>query len=444
MDRESHDFPSEDLPYTVEKLKRRGIVARLFYGAGLRKLENDYLNPKHGDVLASQRRYRRYLAGDKRIVVEASWAAWWPLILAGTTPALAGITLVGVFGWHQISPYVAEADLVISRLIGYRGIPAGGLQFISDQINFAPVVDYVVIEHDAKDDTTVQKAFHYQTKSAGFNRGECSVQYEQIVQMNGNTLFSGNVVLPLRENLSVSVLTGEQIITRELAANGRPWVVAEKVQPEVYVTYVKRGAGDNLFFFRNRAEAARMARTIDDTMRMCGVNGVPSGSAGNGPATSVSTQQESTPSRLINPSPEEPIAPSAASTTEARNPANDNSQDTEVGQDLSMKLQALLAQAEQQFDAGQYRDAAATTEAILELEPGNVSAQRMHAVSLRNLATVTAADAAEAQGGPPPPSGQVAQATPFPAPVPYSPPIAAPCVAGCYRSSRDVRHVGGR
>jgi hypothetical protein len=53
MGRTPDDFPHEDLPYTFEKLKRRGIVARLYYGAGLRKLENDYLNPKHGDVLAS-------------------------------------------------------------------------------------------------------------------------------------------------------------------------------------------------------------------------------------------------------------------------------------------------------------------------------------------------------------------------------------------------------
>jgi hypothetical protein len=114
MDRESDDFPGEDLPYTMEKLKRRGIVARLYYGAGLRKLEDDYLNPKRGDVLASQRRYRRYLAGDKRVVKEASLAAWSPLILAAVTPVLIGITMIGAFAWQQVSPYLMAASQTIS------------------------------------------------------------------------------------------------------------------------------------------------------------------------------------------------------------------------------------------------------------------------------------------------------------------------------------------
>ncbi|CAE6705888.1 hypothetical protein R69776_00863 [Paraburkholderia nemoris] len=306
MDRESHDFPSEDLPYTMEKLKRRGIVARLYFGAGLRKLEDDYLNPKRGDVLASQRRYRRYLAGDKRIVKEASLAVWSPMILAALIPTLAVVILAGTLGWQIVSPYITGASQTISTLIGSH-----------------------------------------------------------------------------RASADVSTATPAANSESSATDTTKPAIAADQ-------------------------------------------GGSPASDAA-APAQQLYIQ-----------------APSAASTTEASNPANDNSQDTEVGQDLSMKLQALLAQAEQQFDAGQYRDAAATTEAILEIEPSNVSAQRMHAASLRNLATVTAADAAEAQGGAPSPPGQVAQATPFPAPVPYNPPIAAPCVAGCYRNSRDVRHLGGR
>jgi hypothetical protein len=282
-DRESHDFPSEDLPYTKEKLKRRGIVARLYFGAGLRKLEDDYLNPKRGDVLASQRRYRRYLAGDKRIVKEASFAVWSPLILAAVTPALAGIIFFGTLGWQIVSPYITGASQTISNLTGSHGASA-----------------------------------------------------------------------------DVSTATPAASSDSSATDVAKPAIAADQ---------------------------------------------------GSSPASDAAAPAQQS---YIQ-------APPAASTTEAGNPANGNSQDTEVGQDLSMKLQALLAQAEQQFDAGQYQDAAATTEAILEIEPGNVSAQRMHEASLRNLATVTAADAAEAQGGPPPPSGQVVQATPFPAPVCYVP-----------------------
>lgn len=300
MDRESHDFPSEDLPYTMEKLKRRGIVARLYFGAGLRKLEDDYLNPKRGDVLASQRRYRRYLAGDKRVVKEASLAVWSPLILAAVTPALIGITIIGAFAWHIVSPYITGASQTISSLTGSHGASAD-------------VPTAIPVESSDSSATDVVK----------------------------------------------------------------PAIAADQ---------------------------------------------------GSSPASDAAAPAQQS---YIQ-------APPAASATDASNPANGNSQDPEIGQDLSVKLQALLAQAEQQFDAGQYRNAAATTEAILEIEPGNVSAQRLHAASLRNLATETAADTTEARGVSPESSGSEVQVAPLPAPVPYSPAIAA------YRNSPYGRHVGGR
>ncbi len=309
MDRAPHDFPRDDLPYTVEKLKQRGIVARLFYGAGLRKLENDYLNPKHGDVLASQRRYRRYLAGDKRIVAEASWAAWGPLMAAAVTPVLFGITVLVVLVHQALAPYIAAVDQTISRVVGDHGAPAST-----------------------------------STATTG-------------------TSPDGSV--------------GNQI----------------------------------------QSNAA-------------------TGSADNSASTATASTQQP-----YNQAP--PVAPPAAA-AEANNTEAGDTQDSEIGQDLSMKLQALLAQAEQQFDAGQYQNAAACTEAILEIEPGNVRAQRLHAASLRNLATVAAADATEAQGVSQSPVGPVAQAAPFPVPAPYNPAIAAPCVVGCHRNSPYGRHVGGR
>jgi hypothetical protein len=275
-------------------------VARLYFGAGLRKLEDDYLNPKRGDVLASQRRYRRYLAGDKRVVKEASLAVWSPLILAAVTPALIVITIVGTLAWRIGLPYITGASQAISSLTSSHGASAD----VSTAIPAA-----------SSDSSTTDLDTH--------------------------AIAAGPATDP--------------------ASNA-----AAPAQPAYIHT------------------------------------------------------------------------PPAASTTDVSNPANGNSQDPEVGQDLSMKLQALLAQAEQQFDAGQYRNAAATTEAILEIEPGNVSAQRLHAASLRNLATETAADTTEARGVSPESSGSEVQVAPLPAPVPYSPAIAA------YRNSPYGRHVGGR
>jgi hypothetical protein len=277
-DRESDDFPGEDLPYTMEKLKRRGIVARLYYGAGLRKLEDDYLNPKRGDVLASQRRYRRYLAGDKRVVKEASLAVWSPVILAAVTPVLIGVTMVGAFAWQQVSPYLKAASQSVSS-------------------------------RDSARDTAA--ASSPPTSAASPN------------SVAGNTAQSAVVAAPADSSAS----------------------------------------------------------------------------------DAVASQQS--PGQT----------PVAAPTADADDPTNGNGQDTQVGQDSSSKLEAQLAQAEQQFDAGQYENAAATTAAILAVEPGNVSAQRLHAASLRNLATVTAADSAEARGFPPVPSGPKAQAAFFPAQV---------------------------
>ncbi|WP_128972427.1 hypothetical protein [Burkholderia pseudomallei] len=307
MDRESHDFPSEDLPYTIEKLKRRGIVARLFYGAGLRKLENDYLNPKHGDVLASQRRYRRYLAGDKRVVVEASWAAWSPLILAGITPLLCVLTISAAVAWSVLQPFVMAAKQEISRLLPSQDQPS----------------------------TTI-------VSSAG-------------------------------------------------AIIGTPAVGAI-------------GSADR----QPRAQAS-------------------AGMVGSAVSNAAPTAQES-----AGP------AQSSTSATAADNQPSGRAPETEIGQDQAVKLQALLAQAEQQFDAGQYQNAAATTEAILAIEPGNVSARRLHAASLRNLATVTAADAAAAQSVSPTPSGSSAQAAFFPAPTPHHQAIAV------YGNSPYGRHGGGR
>jgi hypothetical protein len=109
----------------------------------------------------------------------------------------------------------------------------------------------------------------------------------------------------------------------------------------------------------------------------------PSGSAGNQIQSSAATgspdNSASTGTASIQQSNIQ--APPTASTADASNPENGNSQAPEIGQDLSMKLQALLAQAEQQFDVGQYQNAVATTEAILEIEPENLSAQRLHAAS---------------------------------------------------------------
>lgn len=302
MDRESHDFPGEDLPYTMEKLKRRGILARLYYGAGLRKLEDDYLNPKRGDVLASQRRYRRYLAGDKRVVKEASLAVWSPVILAAVTPVLIGVTMIGAFAWQQVSPHLKAASQSVSSRDPARDTAAGS----------SPAT------------------------SAG--------------------------------------------------------------SPD-------SAAG-------NAAQSAVVAAPADS------------------PASDAVASQQS-PGQT----------PVAAPTADAGDPTNGNGQDTQVtqvGQDSSSKLEAQLAQAEQQFDAGQYENAAATTAAILAVEPGNVSAQRLHAASLRNLATVTAADSAEARGVPPGTSVPTAQATFFPAQVPHHQAIAA------YGNSPYGRRGGGR
>lgn len=287
----------------MEKLKQRSIVARLFYGAGLRKLENDYLNPKHGDVLASQRRYRRYLAGNKRIVAEASLAAWGPLILAAVTPALFGITALVVLAHQAFAPYVAAVDRTISRLVGDHGAPAST--------------------------STATTA-----ASAGGSAG--------------NKIQSS-------------------------AATGSP---------------------DNL------------AST-----------------------PTASTQRSSV---------QVPTDALPASASDANDTETGDIPDSEIGQDLTMKSQALIAQAEQQFDAGQYQSAAATTAAILEIDSGNVSAKRLYAASLRNFATVTAADATETPGVSHPPSGPAALVTPFPAQTPYNPAISA------YRNSPYGRHVGGR
>jgi hypothetical protein len=166
----------------------------------------------------------------------------------------------------------------------------------------------------------------------------------------------------------------------------------------------------------------------------------PSGSAGNQIQSSAATgspdNSASTGTASIQQSNIQ--APPTASTADASNPENGNSQAPEIGQDLSMKLQALLAQAEQQFDVGQYQNAVATTEAILEIEPENLSAQRLHAASLRNLATVTAADATNAQAVSPSPSGTVAQADSFPPPGSYNPAIVE------HRDSPYGRHVRSR
>ncbi|WP_146120231.1 hypothetical protein [Paraburkholderia sp. BL21I4N1] len=280
----------------MEKLRQRGIVARLFYGAGLRKLENDYLNPKHGDVLASQRRYRRYLAGDKRIVAEASWAAWGPLMVAVVTPALFGVTALVLLAHHALAPYAAVVDQKILELAGRHSIP------------------------------TVAPAATPQGSSQN--------------QMQPN------------------VATGS---TNEPVSNAMPLTRQSDVE-----------------------------------------------------------------------------VPPATSATDANNAGTGDTQDSEIGQDLSMKLQALLAQGEQQFDTGQYQNAAATTEAILEIEPDNVSARRLHAAALRNVDTVAAADATEARGVSPSLPGPVAHSVPFSTRGPSGPPIAV------YGNSPYGRHVGGK
>jgi hypothetical protein len=300
MESEPDDFPGEDLPYTVEKLKRRGFVARLYYGAGLRKLEDDYLNPKRGDVLASQRRYRRYLAGDKRVVEEASLAVWSPLILAAVTPVLIVVTMIGAFAWKELSPYLAGAN-----------------QTVSSQVS----------SHE------------------------------------------GNVGMP----------TATPVASPDGAAGNA-------AQPTV------------------------------------------AGTAADSPTSDSAAPVQQTDVQM----------PAAPSTVDASSPPDGNSQDAQVGLDLSAKSQALLAQAEQQFDAGQYQDAAATTEAILEVEPENVSAQRLHAAALRNLATVTTANAAAEQGVSTVPSGPTAQTAPLPGAAPCNPTIAG------YQNSSYGRHIGGR
>jgi hypothetical protein len=276
------------------------FVARLYYGAGLRKLEDDYLNPKRGDVLASQRRYRRYLAGDKRVVEEASLAVWSPLILAAVTPVLIVVTMVGAFAWKELSPYLAGAN-----------------QTVSSQVS----------SHE------------------------------------------GNVGMP----------TATPVASPDGAAGNA-------AQPTVAGTAADSPASDS----------AALVQQADVQM------------------------------------------PAAASAVDASNPANGNSQDTQVEQDLSAKSQAQLVQAEQQFDAGQYQDAAATTDAILEVEPGNISAQRLHAAALRNLATVTAADAATEQGVSAVPSRPTAQTAPLPGAAPRN-----PATVG-YQNSPFGRHIGGR
>ncbi|PLZ00068.1 hypothetical protein CY652_23030 [Burkholderia sp. WAC0059] len=272
MERGAYDFPSEDPPYTFAKLKRRSIVVRLFFGAGLRKLENDYLNPKHGDVLASQRRYRRYLAGDRRVVVEASMAEWGPLLTAVTPFLIMGAALLYFSARHALAPYIVPAEQTIERLTGYH---------------FAA------------------------------------------------------------------------------------------------------------------------------------------------PVTPTATP-------AANPVPSTPPAPQAVAPAETAGPGNGDSQDQQAGQDLSVKVQALLAQAEQQFDAGQYQDAAATAEAIQEIDPGNVGAQRLREAALRNLATEQAADEAQRVQPAPPPPGMQATPYPVPAPAPYHPPVEA------HHEFAYGRHAGGR
>jgi hypothetical protein len=250
-------------------------------------------------VLASQRRYRRYLAGDKRVVKEASLAVWSPVLLAAVTPVLIGVTMVGAFAWQQVSPYLKAASQSVS------------------------------------------------------SRGSA----------------------------------------RDTAAGSSPATSAASPNS---------AAG-------NAAQSAVVAAPADS------------------PASDVVASQQS-PSQT----------PVAAPTADADDPTNGNGQDTQVGQDSSSKLEAQLAQAEQQFDAGQYENAAATTATILAVEPDNISAQRLHAAALRNLATVTAADSAESRGLPPVSSGPTAQAAFSPAQVAHHPAIAV------YGNSPYGRHGGGR
>jgi hypothetical protein len=301
MSREADDFPRQDLPYTFEKLKRRGILARLFFGAGLRKLENDYLNPKHGDVLASQRRYRRYLAGDKSVVRQASLAVWVPLISAAAGPTLIALMAVALWVKDEIKHHTpVPATDVVSPSTSSQGAQAA-------------------------------------------------------------------------------------------------------MPPVVPATSPDSPAGNPA---RADATASQQEPPASDA--------------------SVELQQADTQAQPAQP---------AADTNAGE---NTDAQQSDTARDLAMKSQALLARAEQQFDTGQYASAAATAEAVLEIDPGNISAQRIRDASRQYPVTGQAADSTAAPAIVPPPSAQAVPASPFPAQVP-SPP-AGTCVYGCGRPSHGL-HV---
>ncbi|WP_233864062.1 hypothetical protein [Paraburkholderia adhaesiva] len=299
------DFPRADLPYTAEKLKRRGILARLFFGAGLRKLENDYLNPRHGDVLASQRRYRRYLAGDRRVVVQASWSVWLPVISIFLGPGLMGIA-ASVYG--------------LKKEIDHYGL---GMAAISQWI------------WPHRTQTTVP---------------------------------------------AVLTAANSDIPVGSAAQSG--------------------------------SKASHMNTPASDAI--------------------AAVQQPNTPGQ------------SATSTVDTNAQANGAAQESDMGQELSMKVQALVTQSEQQYDAGQYQSAVATAEAVLAIDPVNIIAQRLRDASRREIAADQALDAAQAQTTVPvpAPTAQATQASPFAAHAP-SPP-AGTCVYGCNRHSSHGLHVSVR
>lgn len=302
MSRESDDFPRNNLPYTVEKLKQRGIVARWFFRAGLWKLERDYLNPNKGDVLASQRRYRRYLAGDKSVVVRASVEVWVAVLSATMGPVLITLMFAGLWVKKELHDYIP------ARVMGL------GSQSASSQ-------------------------------------------------------------------------------------------GAQAAMPSVVPT------------------------TSSDSP------------AGN-PAQSVATASQpdfpaASDAVAGSPQPDAQAQPDA-SAADANSQQNGEIQQSEAARDLSAKLQAQVLQSEQQYDAGQYENAAATAEAVLEIDPGNISAQRLRNASREELAKERALDAAQAQSVQSSPAGAVAQAVPELAPTPYNPPVAA------YRTSPYGWHARGR
>jgi len=144
------------------------------------------------------------------------------------------------------------------------------LKFIEDKVNEQGEIGYTMVSENTIQGGTVEDQYTIETSHAVADPGDCTLEVDARLTMNGKTQSQGHGEIRFRDISTITVTTQSQAITEQTSKAG---VIGwrGKVVPENYVVKTfHSGDLSGVLAFRDQGAAVLVAKALNHAVELCG------------------------------------------------------------------------------------------------------------------------------------------------------------------------------